>query len=151
MDAKTPIAPNSPPGTLVTEGKTKKIHELAGRPGLVTLVSKDDITAGDGAKHDVIPEKGLLANRTTCNVFRLLKACGLPVAFEEQDSARSFIAPMCACCPTRWWCDARRTAPTSSATRTSPRDNCSRNRWSSSTSRPRTRIGRASLWSPTIR
>ena len=99
MDAKTPIAPNAPPGTLVTEGKTKKIHELAGRPGLVTLVSKDDITAGDGAKHDVIPEKGLLANRTTCNVFRLLKACGLPVAFEEQDSARSFIAPMCAMLP----------------------------------------------------
>ena len=101
MDAKTPTraAGNPPLGKLVTEGKTKKIHELAGRPGLVTLVSKDDITAGDGAKHDVIPEKGLLANRTTCNVFRLLKACGLPVAFEEQDSATSFIAPMCAMLP----------------------------------------------------
>ncbi len=101
MDAKTPTraAGNPPLGKLVTEGKTKKIHQLASRPGMVTLVSKDDITAGDGAKHDVIPEKGLLANRTTCNVFRLLKVCGLPVAFEEQDSATSFIAPMCAMLP----------------------------------------------------
>src|SRR5262249_23624488 len=33
------------------------------------------------------------------NVFRLLKACGLPVAFEEQDSATSFIAPKCSMLP----------------------------------------------------
>ena len=66
---------------------------------MVTLVSKDDITAGDGAKHDVIPEKGRLANRTTCNVFRLLKACGLPVAFEQQDSDTSFVAPKCSMLP----------------------------------------------------
>ena len=65
----------------------------------MTLVAKDDITAGDGAKHDVIPDKGLLANRTTCNVFRLLKACGLPVAFEEQDAPTSFIAPGCEMLP----------------------------------------------------
>jgi phosphoribosylaminoimidazole carboxylase/phosphoribosylaminoimidazole-succinocarboxamide synthase len=88
-----------PRGALLNEGKTKKIVDLSGRPGLVVLESKDDITAGDGAKHDVIPEKGRLANATTCNVFRLLKACGLPVAFEEQDSATSFIAPKCAMLP----------------------------------------------------
>ena len=82
-------------GALVAEGKTKKIHLLDGRPGLATIVSKDDITAGDGAKHDIIPDKGRLANATTCNVFRLLKACGLPVAFVEQDSAISFVAPKC--------------------------------------------------------
>ena len=99
MDAQTPVAPKHPPGELIIEGKTKKIHRLAGSADLVTLISKDDITAGDGAKHDVIPDKGLLANRTTCNVFRLLKACGLPVAFEEQDSPRSFIAPGCAMLP----------------------------------------------------
>ncbi len=33
------------------------------------------------------------------NVFRLLKACGLPVAFVEQDSAISFIAPHCRMLP----------------------------------------------------
>jgi len=86
-------------GALVIEGKTKKIYRLEGRCNLVTVVSKDDITAGDGAKHDLIANKGELATRTTCNVFRLLKACGLPVAFEEQDSALSFIAPNCTMLP----------------------------------------------------
>jgi phosphoribosylaminoimidazole carboxylase PurE protein len=85
-------------GALVTEGKTKKIFRINGSD-LVSVVSKDDITAGDGAKHDIIPDKGRLANQTTCNVFRLLKACGLPVAFEEQDSATSFIAPPCTMLP----------------------------------------------------
>ena len=85
-------------GALVTEGKTKKIFRINGSD-LVSVVAKDDITAGDGAKHDVIPDKGKLANQTTCNVFRLLKACGLPVAFEEQDSATSFVAPPCTMLP----------------------------------------------------
>jgi phosphoribosylaminoimidazole carboxylase/phosphoribosylaminoimidazole-succinocarboxamide synthase len=86
-------------GALVAEGKTKRIHQVVDEPDLVTIVSKDDITAGDGAKHDVIPDKGRHATATTCNVFRLLKACGLPVAFEEQDSAVSFVAPKCVMLP----------------------------------------------------
>jgi phosphoribosylaminoimidazole-succinocarboxamide synthase/phosphoribosylcarboxyaminoimidazole (NCAIR) mutase len=86
-------------GTLLAEGKTKKIHKVAGRAGLVALVAKDDITAGDGAKHDIIPDKGRLATATTCNVFRLLTACGLPVAFETQDSDTSFVGPQCAMLP----------------------------------------------------
>jgi phosphoribosylaminoimidazole carboxylase/phosphoribosylaminoimidazole-succinocarboxamide synthase len=86
-------------GPLVTEGKTKKIYRIKGDAGLAAVVAKDDITAGDGAKHDVIPDKGLLATATTSNVFRLLKACGLPVAFVEQDSPTSFVAPQCAMLP----------------------------------------------------
>ena len=49
--------------------------------------------------YDVIPDKGALATQTTCNVFRLLKACGIPVAFESQNSATSFIAPPCTMLP----------------------------------------------------
>jgi phosphoribosylaminoimidazole carboxylase / phosphoribosylaminoimidazole-succinocarboxamide synthase len=101
VDARTPerLATKYPHGALLAEGKTKKIYHVTGSPDFVTLISKDDITAGDGAKHDVIPDKGRLANQTTCNVFRLLKACGLPVAFEEQDSATSFVAPKCLMLP----------------------------------------------------
>src|SRR6266852_1554518 len=124
-------------GALVTEGKTKKIFRIKGSD-LVALVAKDDITAGDGAKHDIIPDKGRLANATTCNVFRRLKACGLPVAFEQQDSPISFVAPKCRMLPMRWWCGARRTAPISSAIHTSRRVSCSRSWWSNSFSRPRT-------------
>ena len=89
------VAAKHSPGALVAEGKTKKIHLVKGSSDLATIVAKDDITAGDGAKHDIIPDKGRLATATTCNVFRLLKACGLPVAFVEQDSALSFVAPKC--------------------------------------------------------
>src|SRR5674476_1302831 len=88
-----------PLGALVAEGKTKKVHRVKGNAGLVTVVAKEGITAGDGAKHDIIPDKGRLATATTSNVFRLLKACGLPVAFEAQDSAISFVAPKCEMLP----------------------------------------------------
>ena len=86
-------------GALVAEGKTKTIHRLDGGSGLVRVLAKDDITAGDGAKHDIIPDKGRLATATTCNVFRLLKASGLPVAFVEQDGPTSFVAPECSMLP----------------------------------------------------
>ena len=97
MDDRTAkrSATEYPRGALVAEGKTKKIFQVAGKSDLVTLMSKDDITAGDGAKHDIIPDKGRLANATTCNVFRLLNACGLPVAFVEQDGLTSFVAQKC--------------------------------------------------------
>src|SRR5215510_6834585 len=115
-------------GALVTEGKTKKIFRIAGSD-LVAVVAKDDITAGDGAKHDIIPDKGCLATATTCNVFRLLKACDIPVAFEEQNSATSFIAPPCTMLPYERWCAARRMARRSKGARISPRGSCSRSSW----------------------
>src|ERR1700682_5164122 len=93
------LAAKHPLGALVAEGKTKKIHLVKGSSDLVTVIAKDDITAGDGAKHDIIPDKGRLATATTSNVFRLLKACDLPVAFVDQDSATSFVAPKCEMLP----------------------------------------------------
>ena len=89
-----------PLGALVIEGKTKKIYQVAGNADLVTVISKDDITAGDGAKHDIIPDKGRLANRTTCNVFppaQGVRPC--PSRSRKQDSESSFIAPNCLMLP----------------------------------------------------
>jgi len=82
-------------GDVVIEGKTKKVLEVSGYPSLVVLQSKDDITAGDGARHDVIQGKAALANATTCNVFNLLQACGIPLAYQEQLDAMSFLAKKC--------------------------------------------------------
>lgn len=79
---------------LLAEGKTKKIL-IAETPGHVVVESKDDLTAGDGAKHDVISGKAPLSNRTTSNVFRILKACGLPVAFVEEVDETRFLAEQC--------------------------------------------------------
>lgn len=66
---------------VVAEGKTK-IVEDAGN-GEVLVRSKDDITAGDGAKHDVLAGKAAASTRTTANVFRLLERHGIPTHFVE--------------------------------------------------------------------
>lgn len=67
------------------EGKTKRIDPLPDRPGYGRVISKDDLTAGDGVKHDIMAGKAKLANATTCHVFDLLKSKGVPVAYEAQD------------------------------------------------------------------
>ena len=86
-------------GRTLSEGKTKRIIEMKGDATRVILLAKDDITAGDGAKHDIIPEKGRIATQTACNVFRLLERCGIPVAFDEQGGPDWFIAPSCTMLP----------------------------------------------------
>jgi phosphoribosylaminoimidazole carboxylase/phosphoribosylaminoimidazole-succinocarboxamide synthase len=83
----------------LAEGKTKLIRLVQDEPSYVDLEAKDDITAGDGAKHDVINGKAELATRTTCNVFRLLKTCGIPVAFIEQVRTTVFRAEKCTMLP----------------------------------------------------
>jgi phosphoribosylaminoimidazole carboxylase / phosphoribosylaminoimidazole-succinocarboxamide synthase len=82
----------------VAEGKTKIIRATK-QADKVLIVSKDDITAGDGAKHDLISGKAALSTKTTSNVFRLLKACGIPVGFDEQVDATTFLAPRCQMLP----------------------------------------------------
>lgn len=82
----------------IIEGKTKKII-AADRAGQVIIESKDDLTAGDGAKHDIIKGKGALSNRTTSNVFRFLKTCGLPVAFIKELDETRFCAEWCSMFP----------------------------------------------------
>lgn len=88
-----PEAPKK--GRVVNEGKTKIVYEVENNPTMVVVSSKDDITAGDGKKHDLLPGKGEWSTRTTSNVFRLLKECNLPVAFEDTIAANEFLASKC--------------------------------------------------------
>jgi len=67
---------------MLTEGKTK-IVEDAGH-GEVLVRSKDDITAGDGAKHDVLAGKAAASTRTTCNIFELLERNGVRTHFVDR-------------------------------------------------------------------
>ena len=59
-------------GQLIAEGKTKQIYSHPSDVDLAIIVSKDDITAGDGARRNVITGKGLISGRTTANNFALL-------------------------------------------------------------------------------
>lgn len=75
----------------LTEGKTKIIWPTANKD-VVLIESKDDITAGDGVRHNVIEHKGVLATETTCNCFILLKEKGIPTHFIKRKGERSFLA-----------------------------------------------------------
>ena len=66
----------------LAEGKTK-IVEDAGN-GEVLIRSKDDITASDGAKRDVLDGKAIASTRTTSNVFRLLERNGVATHFVDR-------------------------------------------------------------------
>lgn len=83
---------------IIAEGKTKIVYATT-NPNLVFIVSKDDITAGDGLKHDIVSGKGKLSNITTSNVFRLLKQCHIPVAFKEQHGDKIFVSERCEMIP----------------------------------------------------
>lgn len=73
------------------EGKTKIIWPTDS-PNRVRIESKPDITAGDGAKRDVIEGKAEAANATTCNVFELLEAAGIWTHYVDRVDDRSFLA-----------------------------------------------------------
>lgn len=80
---------------LIASGKTKDIVRL----NLVRVRNRNDITAGDGEKHDVIKGKGELSTETTSNVFTLLKEFMVPVAYVMRDAPDSFIAEECSMIP----------------------------------------------------
>ena len=67
---------------VVAEGKTKIIEDAGN--GEVFVRSKDDITAGDGARHDVLDGKAAASTRTTSNIFRLLERNGVPTHFVDR-------------------------------------------------------------------
>lgn len=76
----------------IAEGKTKIIWSIPGVEDEVLIESKDQITAGDGVKKDVIENKGVLSNETTCNCFRLLNSKGMPTHFIRKIDQRTFRA-----------------------------------------------------------
>lgn len=81
---------SQPDRNLLAEGKTKKVWDAGN--GEVIIESKDDITAGDGAKHDVLEGKATTANQTTSNVFELLNAAGVATHFVSRLDECSFKA-----------------------------------------------------------
>jgi len=58
----------------ISEGKTKIIYENPEDTKTVYMVFKDDITAGDGVKHDIITGKALVDWKTNRDIFELLNS-----------------------------------------------------------------------------
>lgn len=69
------------------DGKAKTIFE-GPEPGTVIQYFKDDATAFNAVKHDVISGKGVLNNRISSHIMTKLEAIGVPTHFIKQINMR---------------------------------------------------------------
>ena len=77
-------------GTLLYEGKAKKIF-TTGNPDHLLQYFKDDATAFNAQKRGTIVEKGVINNRISERLFRLLEQNGVPTHFIERKSDREML------------------------------------------------------------
>ena len=76
---------NSPQfGPMLAAGKTKIMYADPNDETLAYMVSKDQITAGDGTRRDQLAGKARWSTITTANVFRLLNQEKIESQFVRQ-------------------------------------------------------------------
>ena len=74
-------------GKQIYEGKAKKVYETED-PKLLIVSYKDDATAFNGQKRGSIAGKGVINNRMSNELMRLLERKGIPTHFVEELSER---------------------------------------------------------------
>lgn len=67
----------------IAEGKTKVIYANPDDEKTVYMVFKDDITAGDGVKHDILEGKALVDWKTNRDIFEYLNRVGVSTHYIE--------------------------------------------------------------------
>ena len=77
-------------GTMLYEGKAKKIF-ATNSPDQVVQYFKDDATAFNAQKRGTIIEKGVINNKVSERLFRLLEQQGVPTHFVERTSDREML------------------------------------------------------------
>ena len=77
-------------GALLYEGKAKKVF-ATDRPDQVVQYFKDDATAFNAQKRGTIVEKGVINNKISERLFRLLEQAGVPTHFIERLSDRELL------------------------------------------------------------
>ena len=71
----------------IYEGKAKKVYDTTD-PALAIVSYKDDATAFNGLKRGTIAGKGVVNNRVSNHLFRLLEKEGVPTHYVEELSDR---------------------------------------------------------------
>ena len=79
-----------PTGTMIYEGKAKKIFTTE-RPDQVLQYFKDDATAFNAQKRGTIVDKGVVNNKVSERLFRLLESQGIVTHFIERVSDREML------------------------------------------------------------
>jgi len=77
-------------GTMIYEGKAKKIFTTTD-PDQVVQYFKDDATAFNAQKRGTILDKGVINNKVSERLFRLLEQHGVPTHFVERRSDREML------------------------------------------------------------
>ena len=77
-------------GTQLYEGKAKKVYETED-PSLLIVSYKDDATAFNGQKKGTIAGKGVINNRMSNALMKLLEKAGIPTHFVEEIDERNTI------------------------------------------------------------
>ena len=72
------------------EGKAKRVYATS-NPDLVIVDYKDDATAFNGEKRGTINNKGIINNRVTNHLMKMLEKKGIPTHFVEEISERETI------------------------------------------------------------
>jgi len=82
-------------GPLQAEGKTKQIYAHPDDEHLVYIVSKDQITAGDGVRRNEVVGKSRWSSITTANVFRLLNGAEIATHFVRLVNDTTLLVQRC--------------------------------------------------------
>lgn len=85
-------------GTMIYEGKAKRIF-TTGNPDQVLQYFKDDATAFNAQKRGTILDKGIINNKISERLFRLLEQNGVPTHFVERQSDREMLTKKVAIVP----------------------------------------------------
>lgn len=72
------------------EGKAKRMFETDD-PDLLIIDYKDDITACDGKKKGIIKDKGIVNNRMTNYMLRIIEQNGIPTHYVQEISDRETV------------------------------------------------------------
>jgi phosphoribosylaminoimidazole-succinocarboxamide synthase len=77
--------------SVLATGKTKTVTS-AGESGHVILIFRDDITAGDGKKHDILLGKGKVNATITAKLYGIFTEQGIPNHFIKQIDGTHLLA-----------------------------------------------------------
>jgi len=84
---------------MLAEGKTKIMYADPNDETLAYMVSKDQITAGDGTRRDQLAGKARWSTITTANVFRLLNQEKIETHFVQQVNDTTLLVRRCEMVP----------------------------------------------------
>ena len=68
-------------GQLIHSGKANDVYQVVEDKFLLELDSTDRISAGDGAKKDIVEGKGIVNNAVSMAIFNQIEEAGIPTHF----------------------------------------------------------------------